>query len=233
MIKITYLGHSGFLIETKETYMLFDYYKGELPEFDLHKEMYVFVSHIHYDHYSRKIFELREKVEKIYYILSSDIASGEADRSGDIIFMDPGREEKTGRLTVRTLRSTDEGVAFLVHQDDRCFYHAGDLNWWHWEEEGRIFNEMMSRKYRSEIDKLKGMTIDLAFVPLDHRLGDSFYLGMDYFMRRTDTKCVFPMHMCGTYKVIDRLYELKESEPYREQIMWINRKGQRFQLEGE
>ena len=32
MIKVTYLGHSGFLAELEDVCLLFDYYKGELPE---------------------------------------------------------------------------------------------------------------------------------------------------------------------------------------------------------
>ncbi len=35
---------------------------------------------------------------------------------------------------IRTLRSTDEGVAFVVHYAGKTIYHAGDLNWWHWKK---------------------------------------------------------------------------------------------------
>ena len=30
-MKITYINHSGFLIETRDCYYIFDYYRGELP----------------------------------------------------------------------------------------------------------------------------------------------------------------------------------------------------------
>ena len=39
MMKITYINHSGFLIETKDCYYIFDYYKGELPQLDKKKEV--------------------------------------------------------------------------------------------------------------------------------------------------------------------------------------------------
>ena len=39
MIRVTYLGHSGFLVETQDMYFLFDYYKGEFPRFDKDKKM--------------------------------------------------------------------------------------------------------------------------------------------------------------------------------------------------
>ena len=41
-MKITYINHSGFLIETRDCYYIFDYYKGELPYLDKEKEVIVF-----------------------------------------------------------------------------------------------------------------------------------------------------------------------------------------------
>ena len=31
MMKVTYLGHSGFLVETAQNLLLFDWYLGDLP----------------------------------------------------------------------------------------------------------------------------------------------------------------------------------------------------------
>ena len=31
MMKVTYLRHSGFLLEMEDIYCLFDYYKGDFP----------------------------------------------------------------------------------------------------------------------------------------------------------------------------------------------------------
>ena len=45
-MKITYLDHSGFAVEYKKYVLIFDWYKGKLPEFDSEKEIYVFSSHI-------------------------------------------------------------------------------------------------------------------------------------------------------------------------------------------
>ena len=41
-MKITYINHSGFLVETRDCYYIFDYYKGELPNLDKEKEVIVF-----------------------------------------------------------------------------------------------------------------------------------------------------------------------------------------------
>ena len=152
MMKVTFLGHSGFLTETDDMYLLFDYYKGELPEMDPDKKMCVFVSHAHYDHYGKEIFRLREKFGEIRYILSSDISASQEE---DILSVRPNENVETLGLQIRTLRSNDEGVAFLVKDKDRTIYHAGDLNWWHWEGEPEEYNKMMRRSYQSEVNKLQ------------------------------------------------------------------------------
>lgn len=36
-MKITYINHSGFLVETEDSYYIFDYYKGDLPTLDKSK----------------------------------------------------------------------------------------------------------------------------------------------------------------------------------------------------
>ena len=53
MIKITYLEHSGFAVECDDYVLIFDYYKGNLPQFDKDKKICVFASHVHYDHFKK------------------------------------------------------------------------------------------------------------------------------------------------------------------------------------
>ncbi len=60
-MKVTYLDHSGFLLELKDRYYVFDYYKGVLPPLDKEKEVLVFCSHCHGDHYNPKIFVERRQ----------------------------------------------------------------------------------------------------------------------------------------------------------------------------
>ena len=58
---ITFIHHSSFLVETDSLYLLFDYFRGTLPELDPAKPLYVLTSHSHSDHYSRKIFSLTDR----------------------------------------------------------------------------------------------------------------------------------------------------------------------------
>ena len=41
-VTVTYIKHSGFLVETKESYLLFDYWEGKLPELQYDKELMFF-----------------------------------------------------------------------------------------------------------------------------------------------------------------------------------------------
>ncbi|MEG0108892.1 MAG: MBL fold metallo-hydrolase, partial [Lachnospiraceae bacterium] len=176
MNKVTYISHSGYMIETRNAVFIFDYYKGTLPEFSKEKDLYIFASHTHFDHFKKKIFQITKEGTPIQFILSDDInksvvKSKEAAMvmANQITFMGPNEVQTIGDCQVRTLRSTDEGVAFLIHTTDLCIYHGGDLNWWHWNQENDIFNEMMKRKFQYEINKLADETIDFAFLPLDSR----------------------------------------------------------------
>ena len=40
-MEITYIGHSGFLVETDACYFVFDYYKGTLPPMKTDKPVFV------------------------------------------------------------------------------------------------------------------------------------------------------------------------------------------------
>ena len=72
-MEITYIEHSGVAVETDKKILVFDYYKGQMPEFDNNKSIFVFASHVHEDHFNFEIFNLAEKYKDITYILSNDI----------------------------------------------------------------------------------------------------------------------------------------------------------------
>ena len=93
-----------------------------------------------------------------------------------------------------------------------------------------VYNEMMKRNYWYEIGKIEGQAIDVAFVPLDPRQEEQYYWGMDYFMKHTDTKVVFPMHMWGHYEVWERLMENPEASSYRDKVMRITKAPQEFEI---
>ena len=113
------------------------------------------------------------------------------------------------------------------------YKRQGDLNWWHWEGEPKSYNEQMRADYQKAIRELPDQPIDVAFVPADLRLGEQYVWGLDYFMRHTDTKNVFPMHFWGSYEVFDRLFHEPCTTEYRSRIREIQTEGQVFDIQSQ
>ena len=226
-MRISYIHHSSFLVELKQLSLLFDYFQGDvkLPE---GKPAVIFASHRHGDHFSPVIFDFAKERQDVYYVLSDDIwekrtPSGLRER---ILFAGPGQEFSLpwlSGISVRTFKSTDEGVAVLIRSPEGVIYPAGDLNNWQWEGEPKDWNRNMEVNYRRQLEAMKNEKIDVAFVPLDPRQGKDFYRGMDDFMKMVGAARVFPMHCWDDFTVISRLKAMEESKDYRDRIMEIGR----------
>ena len=229
-MNVTYIYHSSFLVETVSAYLLFDYFKGELPRMTPSKPIYVFASHRHEDHFSPAIFELSRQYPEVRYILSSDIWKKRvpADLLSDTVFLSPGQRQQIGSLKVETLMSTDEGVAFVVETDGKTIYHAGDLNDWTWVGEPEDNNAWMRKNYREQIGRLRNRRIYVAFVVLDPRQEMEFSAGLTWFFQNVNVGVVFPMHCWEDYSIIERYLALPESIPYREKVCSIAGSGQAF-----
>lgn len=242
MTKVTYIDHSGFLLETETASFLFDYYKGTIPQIDPRKPFFVFVSHKHGDHYNPEIFELIGRCPDIQYILSKDIPvkwqvlkyKEQGISLEEHIHIMPKNIVQdislpSGKMiTIETLKSTDAGVAYLITDHGKLYYHAGDLNLWTWAGESKQYNNNMTSAYYKELEKLKNKKIDVAFVPLDPRQEKDAFSGMESFLQYTDSRSVFPMHFWGNYEIICRF--LTRHPEYREKIMPIEHTMQEFVL---
>jgi len=232
MISVTYIHHSGFLVETDQYQLIFDYYT-ENGRYDFlskvednGKQRVFFVSHCHGDHFDSCI--LNGQKDHTAYVLSKDIAE---NPKGKTIFVGAGETHSFCGMTIKTLQSNDEGVAFLVTVDGKTIYHGGDLNWWHWNGESDAFNQEIEKSYTTEINQLEGSSIDVAFVPMDPRLEDKYYLAMDYALRQLDIKKAFPMHFWGDFSLVEKAKKEDFSLPYREKLIAIEKQGQIFSLE--
>lgn len=219
-MKVTYIHHSGFLVETEGFYYLFDYEKGALPEMDAEKPIFVLSSHSHGDHYNPAVFSQLEAagMRKVRAILSDDIA---VPAHTDVLQVSPGKKYALGtRQKLTTFRSTDLGVAFLIEDQNQLIYHAGDLNDWVWEEETDAYNREMTANYRKEItalsETLNHREVDAAFVVLDPRQEKDYDRGMCFFLENIPVKNVYPMHYWNDPSVIGRF--LKEHPEYTAQI---------------
>lgn len=236
-MKITYIHHSSFSVETEKAALLFDYYAGPLPAFAEDRPLIVFASHFHADHFSPVVFELAGHKGGAQYILSHDIRPGKVPKelrertrfvkAGETFELAYAQGEAAMRI--ETLRSTDEGVAFWISCDGKEIYHAGDLNNWWWEGEDKAWNHNMAANYKKEMEKLAGRTADAAFIPLDPRLEDWFYLGMEGFMEKADARAIFPMHFWKDYSVIERMKRHPASAGWRDRIVDIREEGEVFE----
>lgn len=72
-MKITYINHSGFLLEWEHCYWLFDYYQGEIPRMNPEKMIFVFSSHSHSDHFNPQAFALARVYPRMTYVFSNEI----------------------------------------------------------------------------------------------------------------------------------------------------------------
>lgn len=244
-MKITYLSHSGFLLETGTANFIFDYYRGELPRLEPGKPLVVFVSHGHADHYNREIYQWLKDYPKALYILPKDIPVKRliAEQEAQGIPLERAllqiRKNTTQNLllfnanplTVTTLKSTDAGVAYLLEYEGSTIYHAGDLNLWYWSGETRQYNENMTKAFLREMEKLKGKQIDIAFIPLDPRLEEHSMDGPKLFLEYTTCKWVFPMHMWGDYNIINKF--IHTYPQYQKQLAVITHEGQIFHSRGQ
>ncbi len=226
-MQITHLGHSGFLIEFDRCYFLFDYYLGELPPLLTAKPVFVFASHAHADHYNPEIFNMLQAqgMEQITAVLSKDISPR---RRPDGIPVQEVTFHQTYRLpcdiTLRTLHSTDKGVAYLAEHDGYVIYHAGDLNDWSFDPASPQYDERHNRQmtgsYRHEINLLrewlKDTDVDAAFLPLDPRLGSCYAKGLLYFLEKIPAKRIYPMHYWDSPELILRF--LSEYPQYADRI---------------
>ena len=238
-MKVTYLYHSGFAVELEKHIFVFDYMKGKLPDWDGRKEIIFFASHKHPDHFVMDIFQWFGKYENLRYVLGSDIKLSDkylecngVDPCVKTVITNTGKNRtlELGDVKIETLRSTDEGVAFIVCTEGKTIYHAGDLNWWHWEGEADSWNTQMEKDYKKEISLIGGRHFDVAFVPLDPRLEWAYGLGMQEFLEHTDTDHVFPMHMWDDYRTIDKYKKSDKGRQYADKVMEISRPGQEYAL---
>lgn len=235
-VKINYLYNSGFVIETKNYLLIFDYYMDSVDNGDknllngvisvdtlkLEKHILVFASHGHGDHYNPVIFEWKKVRNDIRYILSSDIKIAEDDENINV--MSAYEKLMLEDVYIKAFGSTDIGVSFLVNVDGINIFHAGDLNWWYWHDDTETEIKAAEIQFKEEIEKLKGVCIDIAFFPVDPRLEHNYYLGAEYFINEINPEILIPMHFREGFETTRKFAEKTINLPTR--TIEITHRGQ-------
>lgn len=237
VLRITYLYNSGFLVETENHVLIFDYCLASTPdptnqiiENALKRKAFitVFVSHGHSDHFNPLILRWRVKRRDIKYVFSDDIPALDS-----VISVKSGMEIDLNDIHVTVLPSTDIGVSFLVSVDGFNIYHAGDLNYWNWETEGvattnyRIQQRKAKIAFQQALFPLNKIKIDVAFFPLDPQTGKYYDTGALYFINNYSPDIFVPMHFRQNYAVCSELKRKLTS--CDSQIFCISHKRQVFE----
>ena len=234
-MKVTFIHHSGFMVELPSLTLVFDWWRKDPPPFPQGKPLYVFASHWHEDHFNPKIFQWDGGSRDIRFLLGHGIGltprnmakwGVRAETAEKCRVLKGGETCRLPCATVEALLSTDEGAAFLVEAEGKTLYHAGDLNWWHWSGEDKAWNRNMEVNFKRYVEPLRDRDIDLAMLPLDPRQGEDAFLGFRYYLELARIRRVLPMHQWSTFDFTDQF--LSRYPSFAETVIPVARDGQVF-----
>lgn len=213
---IWYLYHSAVVLKTKEHLLIFDYFNPEprpaepcinngwiVPAEISDQNVIVFVSHQHRDHYDPVIFDWKQEIPGITYIMGFDPGLAQ-----EYVVLEGRSDTEVKGVKIHTIASNDSGVGFLVQVDGVNFLHIGD----HANRE-RDF----SGNYLTEIDYLKELNIpvDVAVMPISGcGFGDleAVRLGVYRTIELLQPRLFLPVHSgSDTYRYREFARQMKEN----------------------
>lgn len=204
-MKITYLFNSGFAVEFGQVLLVFDDYKDPAHAVArcLHargqKSVFFFASHGHFDHFNgEELARFAPQVTRFF--LSSDIKGSRgasllpAER---VTWLAPYEDWSDETIAVTSYSSTDLGTSFRVATQEGTVFHAGDFNWWDWLGDTHENRQLAANGFHKQLRRLEDMEADVAFFPVDGRLGASKAKGAKEFCAATQVRALVTMHNVG------------------------------------
>lgn len=165
--RVIYTGHSGWVLETSDHILIFDYWKRTDPPagssirsgfitrkfLEGDKPVSFLVSHEHEDHYDQRIFEFADLPNVEYFF------GFQPPVEEEITLLNAREPFLRDNFEIYPIYSNDTGVGFLVEVDGLVIFHPGD----HANRERDL-----SGDYLPEIEYIKSLNkdIDLAFMPI-------------------------------------------------------------------
>lgn len=236
-MKVTYIYHSGIVVETDECVILIDYYRDA----DIHyvrnllqtcnKPFYILSSHAHPDHFNPEIIGWKKKRKNITYLLSEDIPEARLAKPGGAYSLKKGNVYKDSLIRVKAFGSTDTGISFLIETGGKKIFHAGDLNNWHWMDESTPEEAADAEQfYLEELGDLatKAPQIDVTAFPVDPRLGADYMRGAKQFINRIQTSYFLPIHFGDAYAKANAFREY--AKKHNVHFWAITHQGESFNL---
>ena len=188
---IVYLGRSGWCVETETKMLIFDYYQeaplpakpslrnGHITVSELkNKNVYVFISHVHRDHYDKVIHEWEKEIENIHFVFG-----WKAHDNPNYTYMSPRKTIALDGMEITRVNSPELGDLlgnFLVKVDGITLFHSGDP----------VDNET----YRHDLEYLAETAgnVDLMFFCADNP--NAFELPL-FAIEKIQPQYFFPMHV--------------------------------------
>jgi L-ascorbate metabolism protein UlaG (beta-lactamase superfamily) len=230
---IWYLGHNGWGILTENNFIIIDYWlwnrgpdqpylnNGSIdPDQIKDKKVTVLVSHDHGDHYDPRIWQWRNNLDDVTYILGFQPETEET-----YTFLPARKDTVINGINLTSILSNDSGIGFLIEVDGITLFHPGD----HANRQ-----QDFSGSYMAEIDFLKEKQpeIDISFMPITGcGFGDleAVKLGVYKTLEVLPAKIFFPMHSIGgEYKYAEFIEQMEEDKDFKIQSIPATNTGDRF-----
>ena len=204
-IKLTYIHHSGFVIETDRCAVVIDCWRDPAgviePLLEGRKPLYVMATHFHEDHFNPAVLGWGNVRPGVTYILSKDIMRRRRTPKDAAVWLVKGCEYADANVSVRVFGSTDSGVSLLIRVGDCLLFHAGDLNNWHPPlSAGDVEAVRSEAMFLGELKDLRKVVaaVDVAMFPVDARIGSGYMRGPDQFAARLHPRLFVPMHFTAS-----------------------------------
>jgi ankyrin repeat protein len=233
---IWYLGHCGWAVKTKNTFLIFDYWErgksdqpllanGRInPEEIKGLDVYVFVSHAHYDHYDEIIFDWERTIDRLTFVFG-----WQNKRGKNHVCLSPKERKKIGRIEVLLVNSPEADPldnAFLVKADGITVYHAGDYG-----ALGGI--EKITTIYDEDMHFLKESAKELDIMFLTGRLMNGKVPEyINFSIETTKPGVFFPMHYRSSEYLFRELAEEIAKFGHSTKIIAPENRGDRYIYKG-
>ncbi|MFO7991309.1 MAG: hypothetical protein R6U61_03325, partial [Thermoplasmata archaeon] len=190
------------------------------------KDLYVFISHGHPDHFSSTVQRFENDTRDVHYVISDDIHT-DISTADKAVKVSPESDYNVDDIDVHTYQSNDEGVAFLIQTNGKTIYFGGDLAKWNWPEWSESKRQEHVKVFDRVLEKLKSKNPHIAFSNMDERLPS--WAGPMDFIEKVQPRFFVPIHTFGHTEWIDDL--LEKSGSTKTEIITYKKTGDKTQLE--
>ncbi|HSG68496.1 MAG TPA: ankyrin repeat domain-containing protein, partial [Bacteroidales bacterium] len=233
--KVWFLGHSSWAVKTQNHFLVFDYFcntwdrKADdsclasgciIPAQIQDQQVTVFSTHNHGDHYDSRIFNWKEVIPDINYVLC-----WEQNTNGNEYTLVPIHEQKVlDDMKIYAHHATDLGGGYLVEVDGITILHMGD----HANGEDGLMPE-----FTAEIDMIKARTgqVDILFGGIRGcSLGEPEQVkkGIYYTLETLNPGLFVPMHAGAHAFAYKDFVETAKADGIRVDMKYVVHKGDRF-----